>query len=113
MGTAARRWQRVCDWFLLREIRTAIPPGDGAMSSATSPPGERELEYAKEFWTLSNVIAGLAVLQGVVFMSAVWPGRRDLAPVVLETRVERAGTAIVTLLFTIGYSCRTHVLRTG
>lgn len=43
------------------------------------PPAEKkDLDYAKEFWTVGNVVTGFAILQGITFLINVGPQKGDL-----------------------------------
>ncbi|WP_277183077.1 hypothetical protein [Caballeronia sp. BR00000012568055] len=39
---------------------------------------EKDLEYAKEFWAMGNVVTGFAVVQSLAFLIAVGPQKGDL-----------------------------------
>ncbi|MEX3939875.1 hypothetical protein AB4Y44_10050 [Paraburkholderia sp. BR10937] len=61
---------------------------------------KKDLEFAKEFWTLGNVVTGFSILQGLAFVSSVGPHRSDLFCATFEHRFI---TALLVLFFSVGY----------
>ena len=51
---------------------------DAIDDSPLSAAREKDLEYAKEFWTLGNVVTGFAALQSLTFLIQVGPHKGDL-----------------------------------
>jgi len=62
--------------------------------------GERDLEYAKDFWTIANVVVAFAVIQTLAFGMAVGPGEGALVKTIID---QRGSVTVYGLLGTASY----------
>jgi hypothetical protein len=65
--------------------------------------GEKDLDYAKEFWTVGNVIAGFSIVQTLWFFTVVASGHEGVSQGVRDNRAF-AGLATIggTVLYLLG-----------
>ena len=62
-----------------RQYSYQAPLKETSMNTAQPPqPSARNIEYAKEFWTLTNSVTGFAIVQTLGFAIVVGPHRGDL-----------------------------------
>jgi hypothetical protein len=65
--------------------------------------GDKDLDYAKEFWTVGNAIAGFSIVQTLWFFTVVAPGHDAISKGVNESHVIAGwATLVVTLLYLLG-----------
>jgi hypothetical protein len=72
---------------------------------------ERELDYAKEFWTIANIVAGFSIVQTMTFASATGTHRGDLAEAIGCQKWSAVAFALfgsMVYVFIIGFCQWTH-----
>jgi hypothetical protein len=61
-------------------------PGTALLGEGRKMASETELEYAKEFWTIANVVAGFAIIQMVAYLFAMGGSDSKIRQDVLSAR---------------------------
>jgi len=65
--------------------------------------GKTELEYAKEFWTLANIITAFAVFQMIAYLFSAGANDSKIRSGIIQIRrAILVGIVVATLLYSIG-----------